>query len=164
MHCEISTLWPGKKKYQEHFRGYENMPHCPKGQMKKYKILKEFLLPSNSSESHEALLLFGGTVKALMGEPELASKPWTTAWTLFVLPTFVSCLPWLVFLFSTISAHRSQICIICFDYCISFFLDNQSFLRIHLCNLWVKGKSITLFWNILHTERVFWLFMPNLLI
>lgn len=43
--------------------------------MKKCKILEELLLLSDRSESHEALLFFGGTVTALMGEPELASKP-----------------------------------------------------------------------------------------
>lgn len=146
MHCEISALWPWKGKIIGMFKRLWKYATFPKSSDEKIqdsaKTCKADLgmlqNPWNAS-------LFGGTAEVLVEEWELASKPsswllWIIAWTLFILPNSTSCLPWLVFLISTISVYSNQICITCSEYCIFFFLEEQCFLRFHLCNCGEKGS------------------------
>lgn len=64
VHCGVSA-WPGQeKKYQEHLRGYENMLHCPKAQIKTCRIPPQPVwLPSEGSETLKVLLFLEGLQK-----------------------------------------------------------------------------------------------------
>lgn len=138
-----------RKKYQEHLTGYENIPHCPKAQIKNCRIpLQPLRLPSEHSKTLKVLLFLQGLQKHWW-----KSQSWTPVHGLhelwhglcsyFIAPphAFMPSLSCLLDLYligtQELNLYHNFLWLLYFFFPL---LEKQGFLRILLCNSREKGS------------------------